>query len=668
MNPNPNKNTKHDLNDLLAERMSGFVPRDAQQKMALLIEEALTKRQNALIEAGTGTGKTFAYLLPVLASNKKVIVSTGTKNLQDQLFVHDLPFINESFFRSVALLKGRANYLCLEQLHKNLRQTTSDHLEHELQQLVKVHDWSTSTATGDLTEVLDEEDMGRVQRSVTSTADNCLGSDCQHFDQCFLYKARQRALEADVVVVNHHLFFADLALKEDDLAELLPHAEVVVIDEAHQIEEVARSFYGQRFSSGQVMDLVNDAIREQQELGLDDPELIKAAEGLRFATEQLVGVALNQGQTIEKLIQSDLVEEFDLAISNLISRLRLSAERSHGMSRCYSRLSQLSDLFTMLTEAVDDAEAAHWLETTHRGFVIHLLPLDVASHLSPLLKDKARTWLFVSATLATTAGHNKEGVDDKTFRHFKQAIGFDDGLVARYPSPFAFPEQVAGFVPKVPDPGDSEHTAGLIASVLPLIRTHQGRSLLLFTSHRALSQAADLLSLEHDLAVMAQGALAKPKLIEKFRQTQGAVLLATHSFWEGVDLSGSDLKLLMIDKLPFTHPDDPVFQAKLRAIEKAGGNSFAELSLPKAAVTLKQGFGRLIRAESDRGLFVLGDPRLKSKSYGKVLRNCLPDFPWLEEMSEAMEYLEKLSKWLYWLSILQAQCVFSVSRLGTKPG
>lgn len=635
-----------DLNLFLAEKMPGFVPRDSQQKMTELIAKSISTGENALIEAGTGTGKTFAYLLPTLSSDKKVVISTGTKNLQDQLYFQDLPLINESFGRTTALLKGRSNYLCLDRLHKQMSQMNRNQLDTTMEKLVNVYHWSTETKTGDLTEVLDEEDAAGVQRLVTSTVDSCLGHDCQHFDQCHLYRARTRALNADVVVVNHHLFFADQALKEDDLGELLPQADVIVLDEAHQVEEVARNFYGQRFGSGQVLDLVSDVIAEQQAVGLDDPELMEVAAALSQVTKKVVALLKQEEASLLSLIHLDLVEDIDYAMSELISRLAISATRTVGFARCYSRACRLSDVFTMLTEPTDGNDSAHWLELRQQGFVIHLVPLEVSYFLKPLLDDAAKVWLFVSATLATTAAHvesSLEEIDDKTFRHISKAIGFEQGLKARFPSPFDFSRQVTGFVPDVPDPRDSTHTEKLVATMLPLIRSHNGRSLLLFTSHKALLIAANLLSREHDLAMMAQGAAAKSLLIEKFRSTDKAVLLATHSFWEGVDLSGSDLKLLMIDKLPFTSPDDPVFQAKVNRVEASGGNSFFDLSLPKAAVTLKQGFGRLIRRETDQGLFVLGDPRFVSKPYGKVLKKSLPSFLWLNKLPAAIDYLENLS-------------------------
>lgn len=634
-----------DIDGFLAERMPGFSPRESQRKMTELIAEAIRTNTNALIEAGTGTGKTFAYLLPALSVDKRVIISTGTKNLQDQLYLTDLPLVNESFGRTTAVLKGRANYVCLQRLHQHINETSAYRSEELMHKLVEIYQWTTHTRTGDLTEVVDEEDMLDVQRLVTSTTDNCLGSECSFFDECHLYKARHRALEADVVVVNHHLFFADLALKEDDFAELLPHTDVVVLDEAHQVEQVARTFYGERLSSAQIFDLVNDVIREQRLLGQDDPLLISAAETLAKVTNELnQSIKTEDSLSIEDLIASELVESVDLAIGDLISRLGLVAERSQVLSRCYSRAGRLSDLFTLLTERSDDLEFAHWLDVRPSGFVIYLLPLDMSEFLTPLLEDQSRVWVLVSATLATTAAHKAEGVtDEQTFKHIKHALGFENGLEARFASPFDYQQQVAGFVPPLPDPRDDDHTSMLVASLLPMIRMHRGRSLLLFTSHRALSKAAEILQLEHDLAVMAQGALAKAKLIEKFRATEGAILLATHSFWEGVDFSGADLKLLAIDKLPFTSPDDPVFQARLNQVEANGGNSFTELSLPEAAVTLKQGFGRLVRQETDQGLFVLGDSRFRTKPYGKVLKKCLPEFNWVDDMETALTYLENLT-------------------------
>ncbi|MGK0337737.1 MAG: ATP-dependent DNA helicase DinG [Candidatus Azotimanducaceae bacterium] len=625
-----------DLAHALQQRMPGFVRRQVQQDMATLVGEAIETKQNALIEAGTGTGKTYAYLLPTLSSGKKAVISTGTKTLQDQLYYQDIPLVNEAYGRTVALLKGRANYLCPHRLKANIETTSRGSNETIQQQLAYVYRWSENTRSGDLTEILDSGAANRVQSLVTSTADNCLGHDCPEFDVCPLYRARQNARDADIVVVNHHLFFADLALKEEAVGELLPDADVIILDEAHQVAEVARNFYGDHLGSGQMLDLSRDVAREQLLIGNDDPELIKTADQFTAAIQQLTDVILNSEMNFPALLddlQGD-IEKVDMSLSEMISRLDLAAPRSTGLSRCYSRACRLSDMFTLLTEETTPQDSAHWIERREKNFVLHLMPLDIAPHLAPLMQLPSKTWLFVSATLST----------GDSFSHAKKTLGFQDGLEARYPSPFDFKSQTAGFVPAgLPEPGHPQHTQSLIAIMLPLIRSHTGRSMLLFTSNRALEMAARCMSGEHDLVYVVQGALPKVRLLEKFRELPRCILLATHSFWEGVDLKGADLKLLAIDKLPFTSPDDPVFQARLKQVDSGGGNSFRELSLPEAAITLKQGFGRLIRQETDQGLFVLGDIRMTTRSYGKTLKKSLPEMSWLADQAEAMKFMERIT-------------------------
>ncbi len=632
-----------DLVTFLGERLPGYVPRISQQQMTELVAEAIRTRQNAMVEAGTGTGKSIAYLLPALSSGLKVIVSTGTKNLQDQLFMQDLPIINEVLGKSIALLKGRANYVCLERLHKHIDQISAQNNSALLEKLIVTYDWAARTRSGDLTEILDDNELATLRSLVTSTADNCLGQNCGSFDKCFLYRARQQALQADIVIVNHHLLFADLALKEEDHGELLPQADVIILDEAHQIEEIARIFYGQSISSGQVFELARDIVSEQKLIGQDDPELFRTVEALELAMTKMVeSINATDKLSVATVRGWSVIEEVDIAIADVIGRLGLSAGRSAGLDKCYARACRLSDLFALMTEPTSDLESAHYIEKRPKGFTIHLSPLDIGQYLAPLFSDENKVWLLVSATLSTTANHETSD-EEKAFRHIAKAIGYSGGLTGRFTSPFRFRDQVAGFVPELPDPRDETHNDKLMSAVLPLIRSNQGRNLLLFTSHKALRAAANRLRQEHDLPILQQGALAKSKLIEKFYATEKAVLLATHSFWEGVDLKGSDLRLLVIDKLPFVSPDDPVFQAKMNLLDVSGGNSFADLSLPRAAVMLKQGFGRLIRQETDVGLFVLGDPRIDQKSYGKVLKNCLPSINWLSDTRAAIDYLEKLN-------------------------
>lgn len=624
-----------DLVSALSTRVNGFMPRQAQQDMATLVGEVISTEQNALIEAGTGTGKTFAYLLPTLSSGKKAVISTGTKTLQDQLYYQDIPLLNQTFGRTIALLKGRANYLCPHRLRMHAESINAGTSQVVQEQLAYVHTWAQRTRSGDLTEVMDSGAASMVQPLVTSTVDNCLGHECPDFDECPLYRARLNAREADVVVVNHHLFFADLALKEEAVGELLPDADIIVLDEAHQIAEIARNFYGDHLGSGQMLELGRDVKREQRLLGHDDPELIKVADQFNHAIEQLVIAVLDSKANFSQLL-SDLqasIEQVDIGLSELISRLDHSASRSPGLARCYSRACRLSDMFTLLTEATSPLDAAHWLERREKSFTLHLMPLDIASHLKPLMEMPGKSWLLVSATL--TMG--------ESFSHVKDTLGIDDILEARYPSPFDFKSQVAAFVPQsLPQPSDPEHTRALIASMLPLIRSHHGRTMMLFTSNRALDLAGRYLTEEHDLVFVMQGALPKARLLERFRELPRCILLATHSFWEGVDLKGAGLRLLVIDKLPFTSPDNPVFQARLNYIDQTGGNSFRDLSLPEAAITLKQGFGRLIRQESDQGLFVLGDTRMTTKGYGKTLKKSLPEMNWLGRHEQAMAFLEAL--------------------------
>ena len=624
-----------DLAKALSARVPGFVRRQSQQDMASLVSDAIANETNALIEAGTGTGKTFAYLLPILSSDKKVVISTGTKTLQDQLFYQDLPLLNESFGRTVALLKGRANYLCPQRLRNHV-ETISPGTSVEVQeQLAYVYDWSQRTRSGDLTEVMDSGAAGLVQSMVTSTADNCLGHECPDYNQCPLYAARNNAREADLVVVNHHLFFADLALKEDAVGELLPEADIIVLDEAHQVAEIARNFYGDHLSSGQMQALGRDVQREQNLLGNDDPELIRIAQQFMQAVEQLVRVVVASKTSFFLALpgwQTE-IEQVDISLSELMSRLDHSAARSVGLARCYSRAGRLSDMFTLLTEETSPLDSAHWIERRDFSFTLHLMPLDIASHLMPLMQTQGKTWLLISATL--TMGDS--------FGHVKKTLGFESGFEAQFPSPFDFKTQVAAYVPDgLPEPSDPEHTARLMAAMLPLVRSHSGRTMMLFTSNRALDLAGQYLGHEHDLVFVRQGALPKARLLERFRELPRCILLATHSFWEGVDLKGAELRLLVIDKLPFTSPDDPVFQARLNHLNQTGSNGFRELSLPEAAITLKQGFGRLIRQETDQGLFVLGDTRINRKGYGKTLKKSLPDMNWLNDQKQAMTFLESL--------------------------
>ena len=633
-----NEHHKLSLKGSLASRIPGFVSRLAQVEMSNLVSDVIRLSSHGAIEAGTGTGKTFAYLVPALASGKKVVVSTGTKNLQDQLFYQDIPLVNHDFNRRVALLKGRGNYLCPRRLHNNLQQITSRTSQDTVKVLVEVKEWAVTTKTGDLTELLDPGEEAAVLPLVTSTRDNCLGRECDFFVGCPLYAAREKAMNADLVVVNHHLLLADIALKEDAASRLIPNAEIIIADEAHQLADTARQFFGDRISTAQLNELAADILNEQIVAGNDDPALVVLGRALTQAVHALVMVGLDSEENLDQLLSGqeciDCLESVDVALSGLINHLQQVSERTVGLKNCYSRAMKLADLFALLTESVAaDNDYAHWIDRQARSFSIYLSPVDVAEELKPVFAEKPRSWIFVSATLTV----------NNSFDHFKQSIGLSEFQEGQFESPFDYTQQVKGFIPEgLPGTGGDRHTLALLQQVLPVIRANGGRTFFLFTSHRALKLASELMQREYDIVYLMQGSLPKKRLLEKFRELPRCVLLATQSFWEGVDVRGADLRCLIIDKLPFASPDNPMVQAQLKAIERRGDNGFNSYSLPEAAISLKQGFGRLIRQESDRGLFILGDSRIVTRGYGKILLRSLPEMEWIRDKKDVLTYMRNL--------------------------
>jgi ATP-dependent DNA helicase DinG len=622
----------------LSRIVPDFVSRPVQIQMAGAIDDAIREGKNALLEAGTGTGKTYAYLIPLVKSGKKAIISTGTKNLQDQLFFQDLPLITgliDAGYR-VALLKGRSNYVCPERLDKSLKVISAGGSTRFLDRLVSVREWSSRTRTGDITELSDFHDDAGIVSMITSSRENCLGGRCPRFDECPLYRARSAANEADLVVVNHHLLFADMALREENLVQLLPAVEVIVVDEAHQVSEVARQFFGNRIGSVQIMELAKDIKRELFFLGNDDARLLGSTNQLEQALEKMNEGVRSSGEIHDlpvwlKNQGSLLVDGVDLALGDLIQGLEIVAVRSRGLHHCLQRANQLNDQFALLTEPESlDHEYLHWIQVHARGFVVHVSPLSVSRELAAHFNNPAPSWIFTSATLAVGG----------KFDHIRESLGLEDVMEKQFPSPFEYDAQVLAYVPEeLPLPGTDMHTRSLVESLLAFFQTNPGKTFCLFTSHRALRLAAELLALEDGLQVLFQGQLPKSELLRQFRQTSRCILLATISFWEGVDLRGAGLKCLVIDKLPFASPEEPISRAMMKSIAAAGGNGFVEYLLPQAIISLKQGFGRLIRQESDEGLFVLGDPRVMTKSYGKLILSSLPAMQWTTDQSLALGHL-----------------------------
>lgn len=614
----------------LASVVANYAPRPQQQAMAEAVGEALDALQTLVVEAGTGIGKTFAYLVPALTSGRRVIVSTGTRNLQDQLFERDLPTITRAIGRpvTVALLKGRSNYLCLYRLALAREQSPDDAT------VATVRDWAQITRTGDRAELRAVPEEAPVWPRVTSTVDNCLGSDCPRYEDCHVVAARRAAQAADVVVVNHHLLLADFALKEEGFGELLPGADAFIIDEAHQLPDVAAQFFGVAVSSRQISNLVRDTVAELLEAGHRDEHwrqtgaaLERAVGDLRLQWGERQGRESWQGSAA-KLASLRAVGE---ALDALEGKLQALAGSSNGLDNCRERTLEIAARLSQFDpEAGEPVEGLRWVDARGRGLSLHLTPFNVAERIGELITQLAGAWVLTSATLAV-------GED---FSHFLGRIGISDVETLRLDSPFDFSRNALLYLPKkMPQPSDPDYVRAVCERARPVINAAGGGAFVLFTSHRSLREAARLfggqgvLSLGHP--VLVQGETPRAALLERFSAHGNAVLLGTSSFWEGVDVRGAALRLVIIDKLPFAAPGDPLMQARLEAIRRAGGNPFSSYQLPQAVLTLKQGVGRLIRDHRDRGVAMICDPRLQSRSYGRVFLASLPPMPVTDDVEEA---------------------------------
>ncbi len=590
----------------LAAAIPGFQVREQQQQMLEAVGEAIQNHSAAVIEAGTGVGKTFAYLVPALASGGRVIVSTGTKTLQDQLFTKDLPIVKDSLKTDtkIALLKGRANYLCRYRLARAQSEGRFDD-RRTISHLQRIADWEVMTFAGDIGELNSVPRDAEVWQQVTSTADNCLGSDCEDYDSCFVVKARREAQEADVVVVNHHLFFADLALKEEGFGELLPSANAVILDEAHQLPEVASTFFSETLSSRQLIELGRDTLAEvlsgaadMTDLRDDLRELEKCVLDLRLAMDK-PGLRepwykIKSKPAIEKEI-AHLGEILD----SLHSQLKVASERSKGLESCYERIQIQVERLRNLNDP--KANTVQWYETYTRSFSLVSTPLDIADTFKKHLESWPCAWILTSATLAV----------GKSFDHFTQRIGMESPKELLLDSPFDYWHNSLLYAPpNIPEPQNVEFVPALVEASIPVIKASGGRTFMLFTSYRALNEAADLLRGEIDYPILVQGDSSQGDMIESFRKLGNAVLLGTSSFWEGVDVRGEALSCVIIDKLPFASPGDPVLEARIKSIREAGGNPFFEYQLPQAVIALKQGVGRLIRDDNDTGLLMICDPTI----------------------------------------------------------
>ncbi|MDH5302220.1 MAG: ATP-dependent DNA helicase [Gammaproteobacteria bacterium] len=606
------------------EHFPGFTSRPQQQELASAIETALQKHTTLVAEAGTGTGKTLSYLVPVLLSGKKVLISTGTKNLQDQLFLKDLPAVIETLDVPVriALLKGRANYLCPQRLErKNLEGRF--HSREQVQIFNTIKNWSYQTQTGDLAELADIPEDSPVWPMVTSTTDNCLGGDCPQYDKCHVVEARRQAQAADIVVVNHHLFFADIALRDEGVGELLPAADAVVFDEAHQLPEVATHFYGVNITLRQINELCTDAIAAAEDEAKDQlTDLRPLADETSLAGTQLHASMLHipARGVLPFLLQQgnvpELLNKLDQSLTRLHAQLEIMAVRGKELENCFGRVIELMERLHLVKHPQN--EFVHWYDVTKRNFALHMSPISIADNFREQLKSYAKAWIFTSATLSV----------DGDFSFFTSRLGLDEVQTCRWPSPFNYQDHGLLYVPPMlPPPNAPDFVERMLDKVLPVLNASAGRAFLLFTSHRALRLAEEILRKRTDFTLLVQGNMGKRKLLEEFRRQPRAVLLGSASFWEGVDVKGDDLSVVVIDKLPFATPGDPLMAARLDHLRKQGGNPFNDYQVPQAVIALEQGVGRLIRDENDYGVVVICDTRIVDKNYGKTFLRSLPPMP-----------------------------------------
>lgn len=666
----------------LAQGIPGYRPRDAQARMAEAVSGAIEHNDTVIVEAGTGTGKTFAYLVPAMLWGGKVILSTGTKNLQDQLYLRDIPTVRKALNVpvSVALLKGRANYVChyhLERAQVNARLASRQDAAwlRDIQRFAKV------TTSGDKAELSAVPENAPVWQLVTSTRDNCLGAECPHYKDCFVMRARKEAQQADLVVVNHHLFFADVVLRDTGMAELLPAANTVIFDEAHQLPDTATLFFGDSLSTSQLLELARDTVAEGLSHARDAADWVgiaapleRAARDLRLAFgKENVRLAVSQIEADKRIREPffETLEAVDKALGDFVALLETQAERAESLEQCHRRAVEIEQRLaawrtdTAAPEPVPDdlvgadggtgddagqsataaaatpavAETVRWVEVFSHTVQLHRTPLSIAPIFSRQRAGHPRAWVFTSATLSVKGN----------FAHYAAQLGLDKDRSLSLPSPFDYANQGLLYVPRdLPAPQSPQFTEAVVETALPLIEAAGGRAFVLCTTLRAVQRAADMLydafaERGLELPLLVQGQASRTELLDRFRQLGNAVLVGSQSFWEGVDVRGEALSLVIIDKLPFAPPDDPVLAARMEVLQKKGLSPFAVHQLPHAVITLKQGAGRLIRSETDRGVLVICDTRLVEKPYGRQIWQSLPPFKRTREAETVVSFLRELN-------------------------
>ena len=621
----------------LSQKVPDYEPRIEQLEMAAAIYQAIDNEKHLVAEAGTGTGKTFAYLAAVIASGKKAVISTGTKNLQDQLFFKDIAMLRQvvKVPFSACLLKGRSNYLCLYRLRNALNTDSFNSVDRT--HLMAIEDWSHKTQSGDVTQMEAIPESASVWFQATSTADNCLGQECPDYNQCYLTKARKMAKEADITVVNHHLLCADWSIRDTGFGELLPDADVIVIDEAHQFAKIASGFLGNTVSGNQIKDLAQSTIAESVNLSVSLPNLRVCAEEVLSAVATLrmaFGIELKRGAwtDLEKKPHVWSALNYLLTVLSDLNKQLSDAERSSkGLDLCFKRSEQLIENLEILLQS-EDASWIRWYEIYKKTFTLSRTPVNIADDFQSFMRKHGRTWVFTSATLSV----------GKKFDYFLNSLGLVGVQSYYWESPFNYSGQSLFYHPKgVSQPNSADFIESVVKYTRPVIEASRGRAFFLFTSHAAMRAAAKRLEGTLDFPLLVQGTRSKSYLLQRFKQHGNAVLLGTSSFWEGVDVRGEALSCVIIDKLPFEAPNDPVLKARLKVMEQSGENPFSKHQLPEAVISLRQGVGRLIRDSQDRGVLMICDPRLLKRSYGRVFLDSLPNMARTRDIEDVRDFFKQ---------------------------